>query len=275
MATIRNEAIIKDIKAVAERLRCHSLSRVEYNQAGGKYSHYHLYDSGRSWNELCVAAGITSKQIEPVPDEVYHDRLRSVIQALGRYPRTYERKKFGLNFQKSRWPTLNAFIQHAIENGVIQPITTSVKHDVLPTTMDSSSRESSVAAPTHKRPSAKGHSTPPIPQRTRRVKWLRTDVAGFPYAPHDELGVVSLFAILCGQGRLPWEILELSGGKGIDAVCWDRDDKREVRVELKHTLSRSSWNHSFDDLDYVVCWENRWRDNCPKPVIELREIVSS
>lgn len=33
---------------------------------------------------------------------------------------------------------------------------------------------------------------------------------------------------------------------------------REIRVELKHTLSRVSWNHKVEDLDYVVCWENRW-----------------
>jgi hypothetical protein len=275
MAIVPTEAIVKDIRAIAAKLRCQSLSRVEYGQAGGKYSHHHLYDSGCSWNELCAAAGIKSKQIEPVPDEVYYDRLRSAIQGLGRYPRTYERKKFGLNFKKSRWPTLNAFVQHAIEEGVIEPTGTPVRCDVFVTTADSPNRESSVAAPTHRRSTAKGRSTPPIPQRTRRLKWRRIDVAGFPYAPHDELGVVSLFAILCGQGRLPWEILELSGGKGIDAICWDRDDKREVRVEFKHTLSRHSWNHSFDDLDYVVCWENRWRDNCPKPVIKLREMVGS
>jgi len=70
---------------------------------------------------------------------------------------------------------------------------------------------------------------------------------------------------------LNWQILELRGGKGIDATCYDNDQNREIRVELKFRLSKGSWNHNIDDLDYVVCYENRWRD-FPKPVIELGRI---
>lgn len=113
---------------------------------------------------------------------------------------------------------------------------------------------------------------PPIPRKTKRVRWERTGIKGFPYAPQDEESVVTLFAILCSQGRIDWQILDLNRGKGIDATCYDNALHREVQVELKHTLSRGSWNHPIEDIDYVVCWENRWLD-FPKPVIELRGLI--
>ena len=40
---------------------------------------------------------------------------------------------------------------------------------------------------------------------------------------------------------------------------------KEMRVEVKHTHSRGNWNHTLDEIDYIVCWENRWKD-FPKPV---------
>jgi hypothetical protein len=114
--------------------------------------------------------------------------------------------------------------------------------------------------------------TPPIPRQTKRVKWERIGIDEFPYAPHDELGVVCLFGILCSRGNIKWQILELRGGKGIDATCYDYHAHREIRVEVKHTLSRGSWNHPLEAIDYIVCWKNRWPD-FPKPVVELSHLV--
>ncbi|TAJ24362.1 MAG: hypothetical protein EPO64_09585 [Nitrospirae bacterium] len=113
---------------------------------------------------------------------------------------------------------------------------------------------------------------PPIPEQTRRKNWKRTGIVGFPYAPQDESGVIALFSILCTQGVIPWQIIELNSGKGIDATCYDEKRQCELKVELKHLLTRSNWNHSVDDLDWVVCWENRWKD-FPKPVYELKSLV--
>ncbi len=113
---------------------------------------------------------------------------------------------------------------------------------------------------------------PPIPLGTSRTRWERTGLASFPYAPQDESGTLALFAILCATGKIAWQVVELNAGKGIDATCWDSVMQREIRVELKHTLSRTGWNHSLDDIDYVVCWENRWL-GFPKPVIQLRDLV--
>lgn len=83
---------------------------------------------------------------------------------------------------------------------------------------------------------------------------------------------MALFGILCSRGEIRWQIQELCGGKGIDATCFDETTGTQLRVELKFVLSRGSWNRNVDEIDYVVCWLNRWSD-FPKPVIALRDFL--
>jgi hypothetical protein len=113
---------------------------------------------------------------------------------------------------------------------------------------------------------------PPIPKSSKRNRWERTDIDGFPYAPQDESGVVALFGILCSQGVLRWQIIDLNSSKGIDCICFDEEAGKEICAELKFLLTRAGWNHPIDQIDYVVCWENRWAD-FPKPVIELKKLI--
>lgn len=183
-------------------------------------------------------AGVSSMAKEPVPDEVYFRRLEQAIGQLGRLPKTSERKKFGLNFRKGRYPTLAAFIKRAADLGRIPPQLASPPDTAATKSADQPPPENSIRL-AREEPGA----VPPIPLLTKRRQWARTALRGFPYAPQDELGVVALFAILCAQGVIAWEILELRGGKGIDATCYDQVMRRELRVELKHTVSRGSWNH--------------------------------
>ena len=266
-----NSEIIADIKNIASRLGRGELSRSQYLQYG-RFTEYDLYDGGRTWGELCNAAGVKTMSKVAVPDDVYFGRLQKAIEQLGRYPKTRERKKFGLNFSKSRYPTLRAFIQEAIHLGIIQPqseSTSEIEEPLVPFLTESIDTTPAVPIQLEAKP-----LTPPIPKLSRRVKWERIDIDGFPYAPHDELGVVCLFGILCSQGYIKWQILELKGGKGIDATCYDNAAHREIRVEVKHTLSRGGWNHRIEDIDYVVCWKNRWPD-FPKPVVELSSLIPS
>lgn len=258
MSDEETTAIVADIRRIAAGRK--ALSRAEYLQRG-RYSMYQLYDGGRTWDSLCHSANVTSKRIEPVPDEVYFRRLANAVNQLGRYPKVSERKQFGLNFSKRRYPTLATFIRHAVDAGKVP--------DLFP---PSPQPPPPVELPSQPAPAVAERRVPPIPRRTGRKKWQRTAIHGFPYGPQDELGVVALFAILCSNRTLPWQILELRGGKGIDATCFDESTGQEIRVELKFRLSRASWNHQIEDLDYVVCWENRWPD-FPKPVVELSGLV--
>lgn len=273
-STLSSE-IIEDIKRVASELNRDELSRSEYVQHG-RFSVYKIYDGGHTWEEYCDAAGIKTRKKEPVSDEIYFARLKQAKHALGRLPKTNERKQFGLNFSKRRFPTLGAFIDKAISQGIIErQFTTDAE---LPQPVERSS------TPLSGEPVSRSVSTstqikqeqaiPPIPKQTTRVKWERIDIDGFPYAPQEEAGVVALFAILCGKSYLKWQILDLRGGKGIDAICYDNETGKEIQVELKYILSRTSWHHSIEDIDYVVCWINRWHD-FPKPVIELSRFIQS
>jgi hypothetical protein len=271
MAQQLNPKIIADIKRVAEKLGLRVGDEFGKQQYLGNPNHhfssYDIYDGGNSWKAYCNSAGYTTKELDPVPDEVYFKRLQKAVNELGRYPKASERKRFGLNFRVTRFHTLSLFIKHAIEHGHVK--------DLRPKTNQPTSPSVAVQPPLPTHTVTESRPTPAIPAKTKRRKWERTNVKGLPYAPHDELSVVALFGILCATdklGKRKWEILEMTGGKGIDAICYDHDVKEEIRVELKHIFSKSSWNHSIDEIDYVVCWENRWKD-FGKPVIELREIL--
>jgi hypothetical protein len=268
---VKIDELAADIKRVAQKLGVAKLGRSTYLQNNsGRFSMYDVYDDGHTWEEHCARAGILTKTVEPVPDEVYFSRLRIAIERLGRFPKTSERKRFNLNFTKRRWPTLDAFRRDAVARGIIlvtpeRESSENGKAVTVTTTVNASppqlpSKEKTIRA------------VPPIPKITRRQKWERTGIDGFPYAPQDELGVVAIFAILCAKGIIPWQITELNGGKGIDGTCYDHEKNCDIRVEVKRILSQHSWNHSLDDLDCVVCWESRWAD-FPKQVIELKRLI--
>lgn len=256
--------LVADVKKVAFKLSTASLSRSEYFQHG-KFSAYQVYDGGHTWEEVCKAAGLETRKKEAVSDEEYFSRLKQAILTLGRYPKASERKKYGLNFSKRRYATLPEFIRRAISLGYVPDF---LKHE-------EDKPESGAPEPIYSKQNdveTTKRAVPPIPVGTKRMKWERIGIEGFPYAPHDELGVVGLFAILCSQGKIRWQILEMRGGKGIDITCYDEVAEKTIRVELKYALSKGSWNHKIEDVDYVVCWENRWPD-FPKPVLILSELV--
>jgi hypothetical protein len=241
----------------------------QYLQHGARCTYYQVYDGGRTWTALCTKAGFTTKEKPEVSDDVYFANLARAVEELGRYPKASERKKYGLNFSKRRYPNLSAFIERAVELRHVP----NLREANVP---ENSNREAVPERPRVVLAPAVAHDVrpvPPIPARTRRRKWERTNVDGFPYAAQDESGVVALFAILCATRRINWQIVEINGGKGIDAKCFNHDTGEEIVVELKHVFSRASWNHSVDEIDYIVCWESRWKD-FPKPVIELRKLLS-
>jgi hypothetical protein len=265
----RKDSIVEDIKRVALLLGSNVLSRSDYFKYG-KYSQYQIYEGGNDWTTFCDLAGVTSKTKLPVADEVYFLKLTEAIEILGRYPKTSERKRFGLNFSKRRYPTLKSFIDKAIEFGRVPNL---FKKEKEPKCFPSIRIPEPIGV--NRVSCSPGQELirpiPPIPMPSKRSKWERTGLEGFPYAPQEEQGVLALLAILCSRGDIKWQILDLSAN-GIDAICYDDYEKREIRVELKCLLSKGSWNHRLDDLDCVVCWENRWRD-FPKPVVELSSLI--
>lgn len=265
--------VIEDIQRVAKQLGTSELSRSDY-LGHGKYSMYQIYDGGTTWDGYCKLAGLKTKSKDQVSNEEYFQRLVEAVKQLGRYPRTSERKKFGLNMSKSRYPTLPDFIKKAAELGYVEDLF-DPKQILGKPKMVPHNLEDKVELK-HFPVDSQGASRPipPIPAGTKRRNWQRADLDGFPYAPQEEQGVLAIFAILCSKRILPWQILDLCGGKGIDAVCYDEERNAEIHVELKYRLSKTNWNHSIDDLDYVVCWENKWKD-FPKPVIELSELLKS
>jgi hypothetical protein len=259
-------AIADDIRRVRDSLRVTKLSRTEYVRHGGKYSLYQIYDGGETWESHCQRAGVPTKAKEAVPDDIYFENLKRAVAALkGRLPRATEKKKFGLNFSKNRWANLNVFFADARRRGILPPapaaaIATEQAGNVRTAIPDALPSNHLVRA------------VPPIPVsiRSNKQKWQRSGVIGFPYVPQNEQGVVAMFAILCSKGKLPWEITDINGGKGLDATLYDHETHRELRVELKWVLTEYSFQHRLDDIDMIVCWESKWT-KCPVRVFSLKE----
>jgi hypothetical protein len=269
--------IIDNVKKVARRLGLNpgeEFTYQKYFENGGRHTEYQVADGGYSWKKYCEAAGFKPKIKEQVSPEECWERYKRAIAAIkeiegrGRHPKNSELKKYKLLFGGDRYRTLNECRQRAVEEGLVP----ARSHEVIsgggngrPLSERVSEEKQTREMPNGLRP------VPPIPLKTKRRKWQQTGIEGFPYAPQEESGVAAILAVLCANRKLPWQILDLSA-KGIDATVYDEQEQRELRVELKHTLSKSGWNHSIDSLDCVVCWENRWKD-FPKPVYELRSLV--
>ncbi len=266
-----DQEIVNDIKAVAARLGLKegdSFGRSEYVCNGARFSHYDLYQNDKTWGCYCQAAGFADKTKKPISDEVYFQRLRVAFADLGRMPMVSDRKKYCLNFSKSRWPTLDSFISDAIQRGEIAEASkskpmrrgASVPFLAVTMTLPLLSKSTNIIAP--------------IPSNSKRKKWTRINLPGFPYAPQDEQGVVAIFVILCSRGVLPWQIVDLNGGKGIDADCYDICKHDFIRIEFKYQLTKYSFNHHPDSFDVVVCWTNKWPD-IGKEVIELKSLLQT
>lgn len=264
IANIKEE-ISQDILRIADGSK--ELGRGEY-LSKGKFTYYQLYDNGMDWDKWCRLVGISTKAKKSVTDEEYFERLKDFYNAKGRYPKQNERKGLGLNFTKKRFPTLTLFIKEAIKKEYVPNLYKN--SDKI---LSDDKRETSIQELIIKtiKQNNTGRVTPPIARGTKRKKWTLIPIPGFPYAPQEEQGVLAIFSILCSKHIFPWQILDISTN-GIDIICYDENEAKEIKVELKYILSRGSWNHNMDDLDYLVCWENRWND-FPKEVIELSKLI--
>ncbi len=260
---------LRDMTRVAEQLNVSSLSWRQYWDNGGNYTEGQIFSDGHKWEDLCKELGLDSdRRNKPVTDEEYLRRLKEFYDREGRVPNTSEIRLARLGFGKSRWPTLKAFLAFGVEQGTIPARALKKPYRIDET--GEPTRDAAVTQRPENQDSSPGRerTPPPIPPGSKK-KWQRIDEPGFPYAPTSEAGVVALFAILCSHGKLPFQLVEITGGKGIDSTCWDERSKEHVSLEFKYKLRENSrWNHSIKDLHMVVCWNNEW-PGFPKEVIAL------
>ncbi|MEW6347955.1 MAG: hypothetical protein AB1646_02750 [Thermodesulfobacteriota bacterium] len=264
---VSREDKLKDIKRVAGELGVSRLSRRQYSENGGLYTEHQIFDRGDTWAALCKEVALESKRQNPVADEEYFRRLKEFYERNHRVPKYNEVTLAGLTFNK-RWTTRKDFLADAVEKGVIPQEALKQHHrNDIP---EETAGEAAETNQTEKRDAfpKRASIVPPPPKDSKWQKWQRIDEPGFPCAPHDELGVVALFAILCSQEKLPFQIIGATGGKGTDSVCWDERTRDHVNIEFKYNLSQSTWNHPIEEVDLVVCWKTKWPD-FPREVIEL------
>ena len=278
MKTPSRKAKLKDVKRIILATKSINLSFSRYRNAGGTFSKSQIYSDGDSWGNLCKECGIEmDRSKDPICDTKYFERLNEFVEKNKRLPKTNERKLARLNFKKSRWSTLHAFIEDAINRGFLSQDFRQKSNNIVdkPKQEIPFSRNREVDGLKRKKEHCRPEPRiPKKPLRPDRRNWEWIGINGMPYAPRDENGVIALFAILCHKGDLKLQIVETNDGKGIDSICYDDENECEIRIEFKFILSKPEWNHDTSELDIVVCWENRWRE-FPKPVIELKSFLKN
>jgi hypothetical protein len=269
------DRITKDIRRVVEELQCKELSCTEYlSRARSGITRWKINQAG-GWAKLCKAAGARAKTTRRVTNQEYFERLRRAYRELGRLPTAYERSKYHLDAVTKRWGSWQAFVEEARKRRVIpggEHRPSQPRHAQRATQSEAKTDEGQLISTRRVR---QPHRAPAIPRHTgrRNPKWRQTDIIQFPYEPLEEQGVVALFSILCATGTIDWGILDITSSRSPDATCYDYQRQTEIAVEFEHTLRKSTWHHDIDEIDCVVCWENRWSD-FPKDVIELKKLIS-
>jgi len=104
---------------------------------------------------------------------------------------------------KRRYATLPEFIEKAIELGHV-PDLREAKIPAQSQELGQSPEIVKLIRSALQNQAEHARPIPPIPFNTKRSKWERTGLDGFPYAPQEEQGVLALFSILCARGVLPW-----------------------------------------------------------------------
>lgn len=254
----------RDVERIKTRLHLPRLLLREYLEAGGEFSRSQLYSDGHTLETVGL---VPDDANAPVADQEYLRRLKQFIEKNGRLPKSKEKRLAGLNFSRSRWSSLGVFLEYAANEGVIPDALSTRRRSTSRASADLSG-QSPIAMDAKPTVAVHNRELPPIPKKSKWKKWSRIDEPGFPYEPHDELGVVALFAILCSHGKLPYQLVGATGGKGTDSVCWDEENHRHLNIEFKYVLAKTTWNHPLNDVDVVVCWRSAW-PNFTKEVIEL------
>ncbi|HJU06201.1 MAG TPA: hypothetical protein VJ692_13715 [Nitrospiraceae bacterium] len=182
------ETKLHDISRIVSKLDCVRLRFLEYRQAGGRFSKEQIYSDGDTWGKLCAELNIQVKRKNiPVPNEVYFERLKVFIAQHGRTPKASEKKKAGLNFRKSRWSTLSAFLRDAREKqitpGYLVPTTkdfAATADSYLECLLPQNEDHPNIPVVVRK---SDIRPVPPIPFLTKRrhPSWKRIDIGGFPY----------------------------------------------------------------------------------------------
>jgi hypothetical protein len=93
------------------------------------------------------------------------------------------------------------------------------------------------------------------------------------YEPSNEQGVVFLFGMI--SKRLGFSV------EGIGIEYPDCEAKRNIgkgrqqHVRIEFEYRSRDFDHDPKGCDLIVCWEDNWGKNCPKPVIELKKEIKA
>jgi hypothetical protein len=253
-----DEALLEELKRVAQIAGMNSVTQAEFKEHGGRVSVSTIEKRFNGWNNALKRAGLNIARVRNIPDEEIFSEIGRVWNHLGRKP-TYDEfnklatvscglleRRFG-TFLKA----MDAFIQ---TQGIPKPLP-------IPSTVSTPAREAIHA--------------PQTSIRRNKMKYgALVNFRGMQHAPLNEFGVVFLFGMLAKELGF---IVEAIGAPFPDcqAKRLDQDGQfyKNVMIEFEY-YSSAFRKHRHDPArcDLIVCWKHDWKD-CPIEVLELSKIV--
>lgn len=269
--TYSREALVEELRALAQRLQKKSISRSEFIRETG-VSEWHVMKHFDTWNEFVTASELQPTDIGRIPDqELLEAMYQSFIGENGvttqrrfnkvcRYSETVYRRRWG------RWDNVLAEFRSwvatahpdfpymsQLPNADSNPVTTS-------STFEKSSGHSLVWAPKG------GLVYGPI-----------LNFRGLQHAPINEQGVVFLFGMVALELGFIVESVatgypDCEAKRRIDRLGekWER-----VHIEFEYQ-SRNFRDHGHDPAkcDVIICWEDNWPE-CPIEILELKSAIEA
>lgn len=87
------EALLADLRQIAQRLGCDGITSRAYKEAGGKYAISTFLRRFGSWNQALEMAGLKVKKLQSVSDAIFYQEIANVWVKLGHQPRMREMRR--------------------------------------------------------------------------------------------------------------------------------------------------------------------------------------
>lgn len=271
------DALVSQLKEIAERLGKKSVSRSEFLRETG-ISEYHVRKHFDGWNDLVRAAGLEPTDNSRIDDDELFHAMKDAFLAAGEIcTQTRFEKLCRYNasvYRKRGWgnwvAVLTRFREWVVLNAPDFPYMAGLPAPPPVTTAPQVVAVNGGVQPSLPKPLLAAWST-----KGGRQYGSFLNFRGLLHAPMNENGVVFLFGMVAQE--LGYVVESITPGfpdcEAKRRISKSGDTWERVRIEFEF-VSRNfvTHGHNVAECEVIVCWEDNWPD-CPIEVLELKTAI--
>jgi hypothetical protein len=257
---VRREAVVEELRRVADELGKPTVSRREFARHG-RFNPSVIERAFGSWSKALTSAGlqVTSMNVR-LTDEQLAEEFHKVRQELGKVP---TRSEFAAHSNHSPTVYERRFGRWS----------KAVEHYAGPTAGPAAARKAA-------HPRLRGVEQRRLPtssaeakSRNKRTFGPPLNFRGLQHEPVNEQGVVFLFGIVASDLGFLVEAVQ-TGYPDCRAKRRTRGGNYvEVDIEFEfRSRNFREQGHDPQKCDLIVCWEDDWPD-CPLEILELKSAI--